>query len=219
MTVSRVRGIACDDSLARGGSIQAVFDPAAAEARVRAWWVQATPNTTVLMERATTRHGLPPGARRVHFVGVGGIGMSGIAEMMSSLGYEVSGSDLTASAVTVRLCELGIGVEIGHDARSVGDAEAIVVSAAVPDDNPEVIEARRRHLPDHPTWHDAGRTRAVEVNHRRDRLPWEEYDGVDGGCAAGRLRVGSFGGHRRTGGRVRQQYPDWAGAVLRRRGG
>ena len=90
---------------------------------------------------------MPPGARRVHFVGVGGIGMSGIAEMMSSLGYEVSGSDLTASAVTVRLCELGIGVEIGHDARSVGDAEAIVVSAAVPDDNPEVIEARRRHLP------------------------------------------------------------------------
>jgi len=73
--------------------------------------------------------------------------MSGIAEMMSALGYEVSGSDLTASAVTVRLRELGIAVEIGHDARSLGDAEAVVVSAAVPDDNPEVLEARRRHLP------------------------------------------------------------------------
>ena len=99
------------------------------------------------MERATTGHGLPPGARRVHFVGVGGIGMSGIAEMMSALGYEVSGSDLTASAVTARLRELGIAVEIGHDAQWVGDAEAVVVSAAVPDDNPEVIEARRRHVP------------------------------------------------------------------------
>ena len=100
-----------------------------------------------MVERAARGHGLPLGARRVHFVGVGGIGMSGIAEMMSSLGYEVSGSDLTASAVTVRLRELGITVEIGHDAHSVGDAEAVVVSAAVPDDNSEVIEARRRHLP------------------------------------------------------------------------
>ena len=98
-------------------------------------------------DRATRGHGLPPGACRVHFVGVGGIGMSGIAEMMSCLGYTVSGSDLTASAVTARLRGLGIAVETGHDARWVGDAEAVVVSAAVPDDNLEVIEARRRHLP------------------------------------------------------------------------
>ena len=73
--------------------------------------------------------------------------MSGIAEMMSCLGYEVSGSDLMASAVTARLRGLGIAVETGHDARWVGDADAVVVSAAVLDDNPEVIEARRRHLP------------------------------------------------------------------------
>ena len=99
------------------------------------------------MDRATKGHGLPPGTRRVHFVGAGGIGMSGIAEMMSSLGYEVSGSDLTASTVTARLRSLGIAVQIGHDANWVGDAEAVVVSAAVPDDNPEVVEARRRHLP------------------------------------------------------------------------
>ena len=90
---------------------------------------------------------MPPGARCVHFVGVGGIGMSGIAEMMSGLGYEVSGSDVTPSAVTARLRGLGIGVETGHDARWVGDAEVVVVSAAVADDNPEVIEARRRHVP------------------------------------------------------------------------
>ena len=105
------------------------------------------PNATVFMERATEGHGLPPGTRRVHFVGVGGVGMSGIAEMMSCLGYEVSGSDLTASAATARLRGLGIAVETGHEARWVGHAEAVVVSAAVSDGNPEVMEARRRHLP------------------------------------------------------------------------
>ena len=73
--------------------------------------------------------------------------MSGIAEMMSGLGYEVSGSDLTASAVTARLRRLGISVETGHAARWVGEADAVVVSAAVSDDNPEVLEARRRRLP------------------------------------------------------------------------
>jgi len=90
---------------------------------------------------------LPPAARCVHFVGVGGIGMCGIAEMMSRLGYGVSGSDLTGSAVTARLRQLGIAVEIGHDVRWVGEADAVVVSAAVAGDNPEVLEARRRHLP------------------------------------------------------------------------
>ena len=90
---------------------------------------------------------MPPGARCVHFVGVGGVGMSGIAEMMSCLGYVVTGSDVTPSAVTARLRGLGIGVETGHDARSVDDADAVVVSAAVADDNPEVVEARRRQVP------------------------------------------------------------------------
>jgi len=99
------------------------------------------------MDGTFKEHGLPPGARRVHFVGAGGVGMSGIAEMMSCLGYEVTGSDLTASTATARLRRLGIAVQIGHDADRVADAEAVVVSAAVPDDNPEVVEARRCHLP------------------------------------------------------------------------
>ncbi len=92
-------------------------------------------------------HGLPADARRVHFVGVGGVGMSGVAEMMCGLGYEVSGSDLKASAATERLRARGVAVGTGHDAGRVGAAHAVVVSAAVPDDNPEVIEARRRRLP------------------------------------------------------------------------
>ena len=83
----------------------------------------------------------------MHFVGVGGVGMSGVAEMMCGLGYEVSGSDLTASAATDRLRARGVDFEAGHDARRVGGADAVVVSAAVPDGNPEVVEARRRGLP------------------------------------------------------------------------
>ena len=91
--------------------------------------------------------GLPANVRRVHFVGVGGVGMSGVAEMMSGLGYEVSGSDLAASAATERLRARGVEVGVGHDAGRVAGAHAVVVSAAVPDDDPEVAEARRRGLP------------------------------------------------------------------------
>ena len=97
--------------------------------------------------QAAVGHGLPPDARRVHFVGVGGVGMSGVAEMMCGLGYEVSGSDLTASAAVERLRACGVAVETGHDAGRVAGAQAVVVSAAVPEGNPEVVEARRRGLP------------------------------------------------------------------------
>lgn len=92
-------------------------------------------------------HGLPSHVRRVHFVGIGGIGMSGLAVMMSELGYEITGSDLTASAVTAGLGTRGVQVQIGHDARWVGQADAVVVSAAIREENPEVQEARRRRLP------------------------------------------------------------------------
>jgi UDP-N-acetylmuramate--alanine ligase len=85
--------------------------------------------------------------RRVHFVGVGGIGMSGIAELLSNLGYAVSGSDLRRSDVTARLESLGVRVSIGHDASHVGDADVVVYSSAARPDNPEIAEARRRRIP------------------------------------------------------------------------
>jgi len=85
--------------------------------------------------------------RRVHFVGIGGIGMSGIAELLVNLGYDVSGSDLAGSDATARLATLGARVGIGHDAAHVGDADVVVVSSAVAADNPEVLEAGRRHVP------------------------------------------------------------------------
>ena len=92
-------------------------------------------------------HGLPPNVRRVHFVGVGGIGMSGLATMMSTLGYEVTGSDMTASAVTAGLRQRGVEVHTEHDGRWVDGADAVVVSAAIAEENPEVREARRLRLP------------------------------------------------------------------------
>jgi UDP-N-acetylmuramate--alanine ligase len=85
--------------------------------------------------------------RRIHFVGIGGIGMSGIAELLANLGYAVSGSDARRSDITDRLAALGVRIDSGHDARHVGDADVVVVSSAVRSDNPEVMEARRRHVP------------------------------------------------------------------------
>ncbi|MEI7704544.1 MAG: UDP-N-acetylmuramate--L-alanine ligase [Deltaproteobacteria bacterium] len=84
---------------------------------------------------------------RIHFVGIGGIGMSGIAELLLNLGYPVSGSDLKGSESTRRLASLGGTIALGHDARNVGDADVVVISSAVRRDNPEVVEARRRQIP------------------------------------------------------------------------
>jgi UDP-N-acetylmuramate--alanine ligase len=83
----------------------------------------------------------------VHFVGVGGIGMSGIAELLANLGYTVSGSDQKRSETTERLATLGVSVCEGHAAAHVGDADVVVVSSAVRPDNAEVVEARARAIP------------------------------------------------------------------------
>ncbi|HNT89918.1 MAG TPA: Mur ligase domain-containing protein, partial [Candidatus Hydrogenedentes bacterium] len=85
--------------------------------------------------------------RKVHFVGVGGIGMSGLAEILLNLGYDVSGSDLAASDITDRLQQYGLRFFEGHQACHIGDAGILVVSAAVRDDNVEVVAARDRGVP------------------------------------------------------------------------
>jgi UDP-N-acetylmuramate--alanine ligase len=85
--------------------------------------------------------------QHIHFVGIGGIGMSGIAEVLANLGFRVSGSDLKSSSVTERLQELGVEFAEGHRAENVGDAHVVVRSTAVRDDNPEIVEARRRSIP------------------------------------------------------------------------
>ncbi len=85
--------------------------------------------------------------QRIHLVGIGGIGMSGIAELLLNLGYGVSGSDIRRSPVTDRLSELGGRIHIGHAAENVAMANVVVVSSAVRPDNVEVIEAKRRQIP------------------------------------------------------------------------
>ena len=85
--------------------------------------------------------------QRIHFVGIGGIGMSGIAEVLINLGYKISGSDLKSSAVTQRLATLGATISEGHRAENVSGAEVVVASSAVSSDNPEIVEARSLHIP------------------------------------------------------------------------
>ncbi len=82
-----------------------------------------------------------------HFVGIGGVGMSGIAEVLLNLGFRISGSDVTASAATRRLEALGASVQLGHDAAQIDGADCVVTSTAVRPDNPEVIAARNRRVP------------------------------------------------------------------------
>jgi UDP-N-acetylmuramate--alanine ligase len=85
--------------------------------------------------------------KHIHFVGVGGAGMSGIAEILHNLGYTVSGSDQSAGAVTQRLGQLGVRIFLGHDAAHIAGAQAVVTSTAVKADNPEVLAARAAHVP------------------------------------------------------------------------
>ena len=83
----------------------------------------------------------------IHFVGIGGIGMSGIAEVLVNLGYHISGSDVQPSETTTRLQKIGAHVVIGHAAENIGNADVVVTSTAVKADNPEVIEAHRKNIP------------------------------------------------------------------------
>jgi len=85
-------------------------------------------------------------ARRIHFVGIGGIGMSGIAELLVNLGYDVTGSDMQGSDITQRLESLGARIAIGHAAANLGDAQVAVYSSAVRASNPEIAAARARGL-------------------------------------------------------------------------
>ncbi len=100
-----------------------------------------------LFVRPGERNSLFRLTRRIHFVAIGGVGMSGIAEVLLHLGFEVSGSDLHDGPLLRRLGEMGAEVWVGHDAAHVGEADVVVYSSAVGADNPELVEARRRGIP------------------------------------------------------------------------
>jgi UDP-N-acetylmuramate--alanine ligase len=90
---------------------------------------------------------LPLSIGTIHFVGIGGIGMSGIAEVLHVLGYSVQGSDIAESGNVQRLRKIGIPIAIGHEAGNIGNAQVVVISTAVPKDNPEVVAARAKLIP------------------------------------------------------------------------
>ncbi|HWR57477.1 MAG TPA: Mur ligase domain-containing protein, partial [Thermodesulfovibrionales bacterium] len=85
--------------------------------------------------------------RTIHFVGIGGIGMSGIAEVLHNLGYEVTGSDVRESDTTERLRGLGVKVHIGHRPENINNAHVVVISSAVSEQNSEVTEAKKKNIP------------------------------------------------------------------------
>ncbi len=85
--------------------------------------------------------------RAIHFIGIGGSGMSGLAEIMHNLGYVVSGSDISQNNETRRLTNLGVQIALGHEASGISDIDVVVTSSAIATDNPEVVEARRRRIP------------------------------------------------------------------------
>src|SRR5260370_24887612 len=95
--------------------------------------------------------------QRIHFVGIGGIGMSGIAEVLLTLGYKVSGSDLKHSSVTQRLAELGALIFEGHRAENITGAEVVVTSSAISRGNPEITAAPAHHVPGIPRGESARR--------------------------------------------------------------
>ncbi len=90
---------------------------------------------------------LPIDTGIIHFVGIGGIGMSGIAEILHNLGYKVQGSDVADNANVQRLKGFGIPIHIGHEEGNLGDAAAVVISSAIRPDNPELVSARSRLIP------------------------------------------------------------------------
>ena len=101
----------------------------------------------LLSSRDMARTGMDGAATRVHFVGIGGVGMSGIAEVLCTLGYRVSGSDNADNAVTRRLASLGASIHRGHAAANVHGADCVVASSAIRRDNPELAEAHALRIP------------------------------------------------------------------------
>ena len=117
--------------------------------------------------------------KHIHFVGIGGIGMSGIAEVLLNLGYQVSGSDLRSTPITESLEQHGATIFYTHAAENIGTAHVVVTSSAVSADNPEILEAERRKIPVIPTRGNAGRTGAAEIQRRRCRHARKNHDNVD----------------------------------------
>ena len=136
--------------------------------------------------------------KNVHFVGIGGIGMSGIAEVLCDLGFIVSGSDIKKSKNTDRLEKMGARIAEGHNESNLGDAQVVVYSSAVKDDNPEVWSRKTERCTGHSTRRNACRVddvKALRSCYRRHA--WKDKYYINGGDAFVTCGYGSDGGCRR----------------------
>jgi hypothetical protein len=133
--------------------------------------------------------------KRIHFVGVGGIGMSGIAELLLNLGYQVSGSDLKTSSVTRRLAQLGGDIFIGHRKDNMEGADVVVYSSAVPADNPELMGAREKYVPVIPRGRNAGGVNEAEIGLQL-QVPTQNHDHNDDRIHSHHRQPGSHHCHR-----------------------
>ena len=149
--------------------------------------------------------GMKHAVKNIHFVGIGGAGMSGIAEILHNLGYRISGSDQSESATTRALAALGIRVAIGHDAANIAGAEAVVTSSAVRSDNPEVTAARAAPHPGRAARRHARRADAPEAGHRDRRHARQDDDDLARHQRARRGRARSDLRHRRPAQRRRRR--------------
>ena len=132
---------------------------------------------------------LPNQIGPIHFVGIGGIGMSGIAEALINLGHEVQGSDPSDNANVKRLREHGATVFIGHDKANLGAAAVVVISSAVKRDNPEVVEARAQRIPVVRRAEMLAELMRPQAMRGGGRHAWQDHDDVAGGDAARRRRA------------------------------
>lgn len=115
--------------------------------------------------------------KNIHCIGIGGVGVSAIAEILLSRGYRVSGSDMKQSEITDRLKQHGVKIYIGHRAENVEDADLIVYSAAIAEENPEIIRAREKNLPLASRAEVLGTLDGrLREQHRHQRHPWKDYD-------------------------------------------
>ena len=122
--------------------------------------------------------------QRIHLVGIGGIGMSGIAEVLLTLGYSVSGSDTKPSTITERLQNLGATIHEGHEPTNVEGAHVVVTSSAVKADNPEVVGSAQAKNSRDSARGNAGGTDAPEIRHRRRRRARQDDHHFDGGLGS-----------------------------------
>ena len=149
----------------------------------------------------------------VHFIGIGGIGMSGIAEVLHNLGYRVQGSDQADGANVQRLREKGIACFVGHSAENLGDAEVVVVSTADQEEQSRAQGRARKAAADRAPRRDARRAYALPPGGGDRRHARQDHDDLDGGDAARCGRARSDGGQRRHHQRLRHECPHGSGRM------